>query len=200
MSLLKIVIIKIIKSISFWIILFEISIALFLYNRGFRITYYPKLENSWDAIGAVGQWAGALVGILIPIVAVYLQSSLDKSKQDIGESNQQLLKEFEEFKNNYSEKLKILSQLVDEYGDVIIDGGNFCDNNYSNEDLKEKALRFINISMITNTKDVAEHLGIDDIKAYNLLVEMLRHDGLISSAGFISEGNMQNIVWTKKKR
>lgn len=30
----------------------------FLYHIGFRITYAPKLENSWDAISACAAWAG----------------------------------------------------------------------------------------------------------------------------------------------
>lgn len=30
----------------------------FLYHIGFRITYAPELENSWDAISACAAWAG----------------------------------------------------------------------------------------------------------------------------------------------
>lgn len=198
MNKLKSTLYKINKYNTFWIILFEVLIAYFLYYNGFRITYSPGLENNWEAIGAVGQWAGAFVSILIPIAAVYLQSSIDKNKEDIGESNQQLLKDFEDFKTEYSDKFKILSKHINENGDIHFDGGDFNDN--SKEYQKEKALKFVNISMITNTKKVAKHLGIEDGEAYDLLEEMLRHDELISSGGAISKGNMQNIMWTKKKK
>lgn len=34
--------------------------ALILFCLGFRITYAPKLENSWEAVSAVATWAGAI--------------------------------------------------------------------------------------------------------------------------------------------
>lgn len=54
-----------------WPLLFGVlGIALllvFLYYKGFRITYAPELENSWDAISACAAWAGAIgtVAVLI---------------------------------------------------------------------------------------------------------------------------------------
>jgi hypothetical protein len=189
---------KIIKSVLFWVVFMEVIIASIFYAFGFRITYAPSLETCWNAVGAIGQWAGALVGVLIPIAAIYLQASLDKNKRDIGESNSELYNEFKEFELEYSEKLKALSKLVDEDGNIVIDGGNFKDD--SEEDLKEKALKFINISMFANTKRVAEHLEISEDEAYDLLVEMLRHDESISCGGQVRKENMNNIVWTKKRK
>lgn len=194
MNMLK----SLIKSVSFWIILVELIVTCVLYFLGFRITYSPDLETSWDAVGATGQWAGAIVGILIPIAAIYLQTNLDKNKHDIGEANLELYNEFREFKLEYSEKLKALSDLVDEDGNIVIDGGYFT--NGSVENLKEKALKFINIAMVVNTKRVAEHLEINEDKAYDLLVEMLRHDESISCGGQVRKENMNNIIWTKKSK
>ena len=37
----------------------------FLYHKGFRITYAPELENSWDAISACAAWAGAIGTIAV---------------------------------------------------------------------------------------------------------------------------------------
>lgn len=45
-----------------------------LYAFGFRITYAPKLENSWDAISAFASWAGvvvSVVGVGISGLAIY---------------------------------------------------------------------------------------------------------------------------------
>ncbi len=186
------------KSVAFWIVLIELAIIITLYLFGFRITYGPELETSWDAVSAIGQWAGAIVGILIPIGAVYLQEELEKNRQDIGEANLELYNEFREFKQEYSEKLKALSKMVDENGNIVIDGGDFTDN--SRDDLKEKVLKLINISMIAKTQDVAEHLDISKEEAFDLLVEMLRHDESISCGGQVIKENMDNIIWTKKNR
>lgn len=186
----------IIRSIWFWILFSEAVLLLFLHVIGFRITYDPKLETSWAAVGAVGQWASALVGLLIPFAAIYLQANLDKNKRDIGEANSELYNEFKNFKSEYIEKIKTLSKLVNEKGDIVIDGGNFDEES----DLKERALKFINISMVTNTKRVADHLSISDDKAFSLLEEMVRHDESISCGGLLTRENMNNLVWTKKNK
>lgn len=46
----------------------------FLYHKGFRITYAPELENSWDAISAVATWAGVImtgVSVVASFLAVW---------------------------------------------------------------------------------------------------------------------------------
>ncbi|GIN23405.1 hypothetical protein J1TS3_45390 [Siminovitchia fordii] len=186
------------KSILFWIAFFEIILIFIFYFLGFRITYAPELETSWDAVAAIGQWIGAIIGILIPLTVVYVQHILESSKRDIGESNIELLNEFKEFKMEYSEKIKKLSNLIDKEGNITLDGGYFEDNSIAK--LKEKALKYINISMYANTKRVAEHLGISVEDAFNLLVEMVRHDQSISSGGQLRRDNIQSIIWTKKSK
>jgi hypothetical protein len=88
--------------------------------------------------------------------------------------------------------------MVDENGNIVIDGGNFTEN--PREALKEKALKLINISMVAKTNKVAEHLDISEEEAFDLLVEMLRHDESISCGGQVRKENMSNIVWTKKSK
>ena len=49
-----------------------IAILLFLY--GFRITYAPELENNWDAVSAVADWANvvlAVAGVIASFVAIW---------------------------------------------------------------------------------------------------------------------------------
>ena len=198
---IKTIFIRVIKSPVVLLLLLETMLLGFLYKYGFRITYGPDLETSWDAIAAIGQWAGVLVGFLIPIAAVYLQSKLEKSKKDIGESNTALLEEFELFKNEYESKLKRLSSHFDDKGNFVIDGGTFEEQKkkkQSRENLKNEAHKFVNISMVTNTKRVAEHLGITPEEAFDILEELLRHDGVISAGGMVTKDNISNIVWTKK--
>lgn len=198
MGNLKGIIMKMLKSILTWIIFIEVMLISILYFLGFRITYAPGLETSWDAVAAIGQWIGAVVGILIPITAVYVQHMLESSKRDIGESNIELLNEFKDFKAEYSEKIKKLSSLIDSDGNITLDGGYFEGDSRSK--LKEEALKVINISMFAKTNSVAEHLGINEEDAFELLVEMVRHDQSISSGGQLRKDNIKNIIWTKKSK
>lgn len=203
MSTFKYKILKIVKSISFIIIVSELLLLLIFHMMGFkiRIIYGPELKANWDAINAIGQWCGVIVGLLIPIAAVYLQDQLDKSKKDIGESNAALLEEVKKFKIEYEEKLKSILDNVDEKGNIILDGGSVGDDNkqkYSIEELKKEAYKFVNVSMVTRTKRVAEYLDISPDKAFDILEELLRNDELISAGGIITKDNIDTIVWTKK--
>lgn len=184
---------RILKSVLFWIIVFEIVVGIILYVCGFRITYSPYIEYNWEAIGAIGQCAGVIVALLIPIAVIYIQNKLEKNKKEIGEANSELYNEL----NRYIEKIKVLSELVDEEGNIVIDGGSFSDQL---PDYKEKALKFINISMVSNTKRVAEHLGISEEATYDILEEMVRHDRSISCGGQLSKNNLDSIVWTRKSK
>lgn len=49
---------RIFKSVAIWIVVGEALIAFVLWCMGFRITYAPELDNNWDAISAVAEWAG----------------------------------------------------------------------------------------------------------------------------------------------
>lgn len=174
-------------------------VLLLCYLYGFRITYSPELETSWPAVSAIGQWVSALSALLIPIAVVYLDKHMDKNREKIGESNIELLSEVEKFKSEYYEKIKVLSKLVNAEGDIVIPKGFFSeDDEKTYEILKEKALKFVNISMVTNTEKVAKYLEIEKEKAFRILEELFKHDGKISAGGQITLKNIDGVVWLKK--
>lgn len=183
-------------SIIAMIIIFILAIigvsSLIMLIIGYRpIITDIEIKPDWEAFTAI---TGVTIPIVAVILSVWLTKRIQSSKRDIGESNSDLLNEL----NKYSEKLKILTELVDDCGNIVIDGGNFTD--ISEDDLKNKALKFINIAMMTNTKRVAEYLEVSDEKAYNLLTEMVLHDGSISCGGQLNKERMHQIVWTKKRK
>jgi len=195
-----------------------VAIFVFLYVYGFRITYNPKLETSWNAIGAIGQWASAVVGILIPIAVVYIQSILDQNKREIGKSNSELYSEFTKFKSEYLDKIKILSSLINEDEKPSIELGVLIDAaKYGYEyTLKERVIKFINISMAAHTKQIAKYINVTEAEAFDLLEEMVMKDESISCAGrhilvtgwhvkdniseILKKDNISEIVWIGKKR
>lgn len=168
---------KLIKSPATWIVISELIIIIVLTILGFKITYAPAMGFNWEAIAASGQLISAIAGLSIPFIAILFQNKLDKNKKDISESNLALLQEFEEYKKN-------------------LESYTFEEN--TNEVLKSKALKFINIAMSTKTEAVATHLKIEKRQAFDILVELLRHDGTISAGGQISENNIDTIIWLKK--
>lgn len=58
------------------IIILIITSVLFFF--GFRITYAPKLENSWDAISAVAAW----VGVVASFIAIWFAIQIPKKIAD----------------------------------------------------------------------------------------------------------------------
>ncbi len=167
---------KLIKSPLFWVLFVEAVILTILYFAGFRISYSPGIDNNWDAISAIGQWFGVISGVFIPLAAIYIQYKLDKSKKIIGASNVDVLNEIDRLKLQF----KLMGSHINE------------------ESLKEKVLKYINISMIAKTDKVAEHFNISIDQAYDILEELLLHDRAIKSGGQVSRENMYNIIWLRK--
>lgn len=71
--------------VSIWVptALVALVAILFLlgYLMGFRITYTPELENSWDAISAVATWAGVFVsaiGVIASFMAIWFAIQVPK--------------------------------------------------------------------------------------------------------------------------
>lgn len=58
------------------ILLAELLVALVLWFLGFRITYAPTLENSWDAISACAGWAGAIFSLIAILVAIQIPKKI----------------------------------------------------------------------------------------------------------------------------
>ena len=58
--------------IPLWIIGVILLAVIFLAVVGFRITYAPELENSWNAISAVAAWASVIASTAAIFVAMYI--------------------------------------------------------------------------------------------------------------------------------
>lgn len=75
------------RSPSFWIVVTLISVAVFLFAIGFRITYSPTLENSWTAIDAVGGWISALgtiTAVIVALVVANRQNEIARNQNEIA--------------------------------------------------------------------------------------------------------------------
>ncbi len=77
---------KLFKSVLFWVLLIEAIVIIVLAIMGFKITYAPSLDNSWEAISAAASWLSAIATIFIPIVVVLFQHKLDQNKSEINKS------------------------------------------------------------------------------------------------------------------
>lgn len=55
-----------------------------LYFIGFRITYSPELETSWDAVSACAAWAGAVMSFFAVMVAVWIPKKIADRQDKIA--------------------------------------------------------------------------------------------------------------------
>lgn len=51
---------------------------------GWRITYAPDLENSWDAISAVATWAGVIASFVAIMVAIWIPKRIADQQNKIA--------------------------------------------------------------------------------------------------------------------
>lgn len=61
-----------------------ISFVVFLYLKGFRITYAPELENSWGAISAFASWASVIASAVAILVAIRIPSVIADRQNKIA--------------------------------------------------------------------------------------------------------------------
>lgn len=69
------------------------SLLVFLYCKGFRITYAPDLENSWDAISAFAAWGGVFMSLLAIIAAgivAWRQNEISRKQTDIADKQNKI--------------------------------------------------------------------------------------------------------------
>ena len=64
-------------------ILIEVILVLILFLCGFRITYSPSLENSWNAISAVASWASVFVSGLAIYYAIQVPKRIAEDQNKI---------------------------------------------------------------------------------------------------------------------
>ena len=133
---------------------------------------------SWDAISALGEWAGIIVAILIPIAAIYLEKQLEKNKSEIKDSNISLYDEIAELKCQINE---------------------IKNNSIQDDNVKLEIYKFICISMVTTTKEVMEKFNLDFNKAKEILLELSRVDGVIRPAYISDNPDDIDCNWSKKR-
>lgn len=71
----------------FWVLIaafIVVLIVMLLYFIGFRITYSPELETSWDAISACAAWAGAVMSFFAVMVAVWIPKKIADRQDKIA--------------------------------------------------------------------------------------------------------------------
>lgn len=61
-----------------------IGFVLFLYLKGFRITYAPELENSWGAVSAFASWASVIASAAAILVAIRIPSVIADRQNKIA--------------------------------------------------------------------------------------------------------------------
>lgn len=165
------------------VILCTAVILLITYIIIIGIIYIIRYFNlaSWDSISALGEWAGILIAILIPIAAVYLEKQLEKNKNEIKYSNVSL----------YDEITSLREQL------------NEIKNNTKQENyqvnLKQEIYKFICISMVTTTEEIMNKFNIEFNVAKDILLELSRVDGVIRPAYIGDNPEDINCNWSKKR-
>ncbi len=72
------------KSIPNWIPLTLGLVSVILVALGWKVTYNPQLENSWNAIDAVGNWISALISGVAIWFAVLVPKRIAQGQNDIA--------------------------------------------------------------------------------------------------------------------
>lgn len=159
---------KIFKSALFWVFLVEIGIIVVLASLGFKITYAPSLENSWEAISAIAGWVSAIATIFIPIVVVLFQHKLDQNKNEISDANKATLLELQKFADKYSDLLEAANN-----GEtIILDGGRVV-----LDFTEENIIDYIKATINVTAYDVAMYFDVkkdDALVVLDKLVEEKR--------------------------
>jgi hypothetical protein len=75
---------KLTRSPITWIILLVLALAMVLYFCGFRITYAPDLENSWNAISACASWASVIVAGFAIYYAILVPQKIAQEQNKIA--------------------------------------------------------------------------------------------------------------------
>ena len=151
---------KLFKSVLFWVLLTEAVIIIALAILGFKITYAPSLDNSWEAISAVASWVSAVATIFIPIVVVLFQHKLDQNKSEISDANKATLLELQKFADKYSDLLEAANN-----GEtIILDGGRVV-----LDCTEDNIVDYIRATIHVTAYDVAMYFDVTKAEAVVLL-------------------------------
>lgn len=156
---------KFIKDAAVWVIIAELLVAIVMWCFGFRITYAPELDNNWDAISAVAEWAGVIIGtIIVPLVVVWLQHKWDSNKEEIALSNLVAIDQLQDFEQRFAPLLNEQEQ-----------GDNNVPLTIKPElSMREQQLlQFLSVSMGASRNDISEQLGLSVASTQHLIRRLL---------------------------
>ena len=160
---------RIFKSIAIWIVVGEALIAFVLWCMGFRITYAPEIDNNWDAISAVAEWAGVIIGaIIVPFAVVRLQH-----KEEIALSNLVTIDQLKEFEQRFAPLLDNQKQESDKAPLTIKPELSMRE---------QQLLQFLSVSMGASRNEISEQLGLSVASAQHLIKRLL-DEGKIEACG-----------------
>ncbi len=152
------------------VLIIEGLIALVLGAFGFRITYNPELENSWDAIEAVGTWVCGICGLIIPFAVLWVQKRIEDSERKTGESNAATIEEVMRLleMQSKSESTSTKEKITD-----------------------QQVYNIIRIHMFITTEDIAKELGVEVSEIAENLKTLYSERKIWNLNGF---GNIRNGV------
>lgn len=165
---------RVFKSVVIWVVGGELLIVLAMWYMGFRITYAPELDNNWDAISAVAEWAGVIVGaIIVPLVVVLLQHKWDSNKEEIALSNLVTIDQLKEFEQKFAPLLNEQEQESDKVPLTIKPELSMRE---------QQLLQFLSVSMGANRNEISEQLGLS-VASTQRLIKRLLEEGKIEACG-----------------
>ncbi len=176
------------------VIIAELIIGIIMYACGFKITYAPELANDWEAIEAAGTW---VCGLIVPFALLIFERKLSASEKRISSSNLATLEELNEFKKKYEPLLKSFVE-----GEVILNcGGAPEDIDAQQLPSHHEIYRYICISMIASSNEIANHFNVSVDSLRHRLEDMWAVLGIISLATLSDNPSKDfaNCKWTKAK-
>ena len=75
---------KQLASILIFVAFIIFTFVFVLYLIGFRITYIPELENTWDAISGCASWAGVIMSFVAIMVAIWIPKRIAEQQNKIS--------------------------------------------------------------------------------------------------------------------
>lgn len=164
-----------------------LSILGFVFILLFIFGYKPMpAENTfmnWDALNGI-------TSIVIPLVVVgvsgFISYRIYVSQSDIQNANVIQAFDIKDFERKITERMNEI--------------GEAAPATLSEEELKEKAYKFVMMAGMTKTQKVAEYLDIPKEKAFEILNELLKYDQKISAGGQVTLSNIDGVLWLSKRR
>lgn len=163
---------KLLHNAVIWIAIVESLLVIVMWCLGFRITYNPELDNNWDAISAVADWASVIIGaVIIPLAVMKIQHNWDSSKNDIALSNLVTVEQLNDFKSRFEPLLKEIIPDKETLEEPDKETARF---NLSQQE--QKLLQFLSVSMGANIKEISMYMNLT-MATTNRLINKLKKEG-----------------------